>query len=246
GPQSPGWVFGLAKTVLDSTATTELYEHWAREYDPVYKVPGVFEQSMVVLSWADGESHKRLEVRPLSCAELNSCHFLSFIRQRKALSPAFSAVAIRSLTSVFHDAAHKTLIAWDSEIESNQSTHCAVIDVQQWMNHISLDSVGIAVLSHDFSALGGNDSVVGHVLNAFSSSVDVSNNLVILAQNFPFIVKLPLPRTQFSLKFRLIVGKICQEMLSRTRKEKETGGAAQGDKSCLGLLCESCCSFAKF
>ncbi|KAG1860917.1 cytochrome P450 [Suillus subluteus] len=250
GPQSPGWVFGFAKTVLDTTLTTELYERWAREYGPVYKVPGVFGQSKVILwdpkaishffardtwlynqipfnknvvrttlgkgvLWADGESHKR---------------------QRKALNPAFSAAAIRSLTSVFHDAAHKTVIAWDGEIESNQGTHCAVIDVQKWMNNISLDSAGIAVLSHDFGALDGNDSEVVHVLNAFGSSANVSNILVILAQNFPSILKLPLPRTQFSRKFRLIIGKICQEMLSRTRKEKETGGAVQGDKSCLGLL----------
>jgi cytochrome P450 len=243
-------VFGFAKIVLDSTVTTELYERWAREYGPVYKVPGILGQSKVILwdpkaishffardtwlynqtqfnksvvrttigrgvLWADGESHKR---------------------QRKALNPAFSAAAIRSLTSVFYDAAHKTVLAWDSEIESNQRTHCAVIDVQRWMNNISLDSAGIAVLSHDFGALDGNDSDVVHVLNAFGSSSNVSHILVLLAQNFPSILKLPLPRTQFSLKFRLIVGKICEEMLSRSRKEKETGGAVQGDKSCLGLL----------
>jgi len=109
-----------------------------------------------------------------------------------------------------------------------------------------LDSAGIAVLSHDFGALDGNDSDVVHVLNAFGSSSNVSHILVLLAQNFPSILKLPLPRTQFSLKFRLIVGKICEEMLSRSRKEKETGGAVQGDKSCLGLLCESCRSSARF
>jgi hypothetical protein len=51
-------------------------------------------------------------------------------------------------------------------------------------------------------------------------------------------MKLPLPRTQFSQKLSLTVGKICEDMLSRTRKEKETGGADQRDKSCLGLLCE--------
>ncbi|KAG1893815.1 cytochrome P450 [Suillus fuscotomentosus] len=233
--------------MLDSTATTELYERWAKEYGPMYKVPGVFGQSMVVLwdpkaishffardtwlynqtpfnrivvqttmgrgvLWADGESHKR---------------------QRKALNPAFSAAVIRNLTSVFHDAAHKTAIAWDNEIELNQGTHCAVIDVQEWMNHIS---VGIAILSHDFGALDGNDSDVGHILNAFGSSANFSSDLLILAQNFPFILKLPLPVMRFSLKFRLIVGNICQEMLSRTRKEYETGGAEQGDKSCLGLL----------
>ncbi|KAG1785329.1 cytochrome P450, partial [Suillus plorans] len=249
GPQSPGWVFGFAKTMLDSTATTELYERWAKEYGPVYKVPGVFGQSRVVLwdpkaishffardtwlynqtpfnkivvqtvigrgvLWADGESHQR---------------------QRKALNPAFTAAVIRNLTSVFHDAAHKVAIAWDNEIELNQGTHCATIDVQQWY-FSELDSVGIAVLSHDFGALDGNDSDVGHILDAFGSSTNVPSNLIILAQNFPFILKLPLPAIRFSLKLRLIVGKICQEMLSRTRKENETGGAEQGDKSCLGLL----------
>ncbi|KAG2064190.1 cytochrome P450 [Suillus decipiens] len=250
GPQSPGWVFGFAKTILDSTITNELYEDWAREYGPVYKVPCVFGQSRVMLwdpkavshffvkdtwsynqtqlnkiavqtsvgrgvLWADGESHRR---------------------QRKALSPAFTVAAIRDLTSVFHEAAHKTVLAWDGEIELNQRTHCAVIDVQKWMNNISLDSIGMGVLSHDFGALDGNDSDVAHALNAFGSSGNVSNNLVILAQIFPSILKLPIPRTQFARKFNLIMGKICQEMLSRTRKEKETGNVEQGDKSCLGLL----------
>jgi hypothetical protein len=162
GPQSPGWVFGFAKIVLDSTVTTELYERWAREYGPVYKVPGILGQSKVILwdpkaishffardtwlynqtqfnksvvrttvchftilysygvrarlcdrqigrgvLWADGESHKRLEAKLPSFVELNPYHLFSFIRQRKALNPAFSAAAIRSLTSVFYDAAHK-------------------------------------------------------------------------------------------------------------------------------------------
>lgn len=250
GPQSPSWVFGFAKTVIDSTATSALYEHWANEYGPVYKIPHVLGQSRVILwdpkaishffardtwfynqtpfnkisiqatigrgvMWADGEHHKR---------------------QRKILNPAFSAAAVRNLTSVFQDAAHKAVIAWDAEIGSNRGTDCAVVDVQQWMNHISLDSAGIGILSHDFGVLDGNDSEVAHVLNAFSSAANVSHNLVILAQRFPFIMKLPLPRTQFSQKLSLTVGKICEDMLSRTRKEKETGGADQRDKSCLGLL----------
>ncbi|KAG1884427.1 hypothetical protein F4604DRAFT_1519513, partial [Suillus subluteus] len=41
--------FGFAKILLDSTATTELYECWAREYGPVYKVPDIFGQSKVIL-----------------------------------------------------------------------------------------------------------------------------------------------------------------------------------------------------
>ncbi|KAG2035226.1 cytochrome P450 [Suillus americanus] len=266
GPQSPSWVYGFAKTVLDSAATTELYERWAKEYGPVYKVPYILGQSRVILwdpkaishfyardtwfyhqtpfnkasiqlvmgrgvMWADGESHKR---------------------QRKTLNPVFGAAAVRSLTSIFQNVAHKVshsslarhcprnrsqaVIAWDAEIGSNRGTGGAVIDVQQWMNHISLDSAGIGILSHDFGALDGNDSDVTHVLNAFSSAAHVSHKLVILAQNFPSILKLPLPRTQFAQKLNLALGKICQEMLLRTHKEKETGSADQGDKSCLGLL----------
>lgn len=49
GPHSPSWVFGFAKTVIDSTATSELYEHWANEYGPVYKIPHVLGQSRVIL-----------------------------------------------------------------------------------------------------------------------------------------------------------------------------------------------------
>ncbi|KAG1762538.1 cytochrome P450 [Suillus occidentalis] len=245
GPQSPSWLFGFANTVNSAAIITDLYEHWAIEYGPVYKVPHVLGLSRVILwdpkaishffardtwlynqtpfnkaavrtivgrgvLWADGENHKR---------------------QRKALNPAFSSAAIRSLMSVIHDTAHKAMIAWDDEIGLNQGTNCAVIDAQQW-----LDSVGIAALSHDFGALRGHVSDVVHVLNAFSSSSNVSYNLVTLAQNFPSILKLPLPRIQFAQKLNTIVGEICQEMLSRMRREKESGGIEQGDRSCLSLL----------
>ncbi|KAG2127111.1 hypothetical protein DEU56DRAFT_532928 [Suillus clintonianus] len=49
GPQSPGWVFGFSKTVLNSIATTELYERWAVEYGPVYRVPLALGESRVIL-----------------------------------------------------------------------------------------------------------------------------------------------------------------------------------------------------
>ncbi|KAG2035160.1 hypothetical protein BDR03DRAFT_1001256 [Suillus americanus] len=153
GPQSPSWLFGSAKTVNSAAIVTELYEHRAREYGAVYKVPHVLGPSRVVLwdsklqddgVWTDGENHKR---------------------QRKALNHAFNSSAICSLMSVIHDAAHKTMlmIAWDGEIGSNQGTHYAVIDAQQCSIPLHqaavscntprrLDSVGVAALSHHFGA----------------------------------------------------------------------------------------------
>jgi len=106
-----------------------------------------------------------------------------------------------------------------------------------------LDVAGIAVLSHDFGALDGKDSDVTHVLNAFGAFASVSHNLIMLAQAFPSILKLPLPRTQFARRLNQIIGKICQEMVVRMRKEKETGGAEEGDRSCLGSLREFCLCF---
>lgn len=49
GPQSPSWLFGFANTVNSAAIITELYEHWAREYGPVYKVPHVLGLSRVIL-----------------------------------------------------------------------------------------------------------------------------------------------------------------------------------------------------
>ncbi|KAG1840185.1 cytochrome P450 [Suillus subalutaceus] len=250
GPQSPSWLFGFAKTVNSAAIITELYEHWAKEYGLVYKVPHVLGLSRVILWDPKAISHffardtwlynqtpfNKLAIQTTVGRGVLWADDEDHRMRRKALNPAFTSIAIRSLMPLIHDTAHKAMIAWDSEIESNQGTDCAVIDAQQWY---LLDSVGIAALSHDFGALHGNNSDVVHVLNAFSSSTNVSYNLVTLAQNFPSILKLPLPRIQFSQKLNLIVGKICQEMVSRTRKEKETGGTGQGDKSCLNSLLEA-------
>ena len=77
-------------------------------------------------------------------------------RQRKAISPAFSNVAIRRLTSIFYDSVYKVGYAcqsvrrvatltfyqlktnWDNQLASVDS---ALIDVQNWyasLGHLSL------------------------------------------------------------------------------------------------------------
>ncbi|KAG1876047.1 cytochrome P450 [Suillus tomentosus] len=242
GPQGTSLVFGLAKTVVDSNITNELYEPWAQEYGPVYKIPHALGKYRLMLwdqkaishffardTWLYHHTPFNKIILPIAIGRgVMGADGESHKRQRKNLNPAFNAAAVRSLTSIFQDVAHKAVIAWDAEIESNRGTDGAVIDVQQ--------CAGIGILSHDFGALDGNGSDVEHVLNAFSASVDPSHSLFILGQTFPCIMKLPWPRTKFSQKLHLTVGKICQEMLSRRRKEKETGGIDERDKSCLGLL----------
>jgi hypothetical protein len=49
GPQNPSWLFGFAHTVNSAAIITDLYERWAIEYGPVYKVPHVLGLSKVIL-----------------------------------------------------------------------------------------------------------------------------------------------------------------------------------------------------
>jgi hypothetical protein len=85
------------------------------------------------LIWAEGEAHSR---------------------QRRILSPGFRYVglsyrlsiadcfnvlsqeALRALSPIFIDSANKTAQAWNTTLEA-ASVDNAVIDVQQWANHIS-------------------------------------------------------------------------------------------------------------
>ena len=57
------------------------------------------------LFWAEGESHRRY-VHSIYFGQ-RECDKL--VRQRKSLTPAFSIAAIRKLTPIFYDSAHKVL-----------------------------------------------------------------------------------------------------------------------------------------
>ncbi|KAK0448200.1 hypothetical protein EV421DRAFT_117164 [Armillaria borealis] len=57
------------------------------------------------------------------------------------------------LTYVFYDSAHKTSSAWDAILEASDGT--STIDVQNWMNRISMDNIGITGFFHDFGAIDG-------------------------------------------------------------------------------------------
>ncbi|EEB89388.1 hypothetical protein MPER_12516 [Moniliophthora perniciosa FA553] len=142
--------FGLTRYLNSVDDPGKVVEDWAAEYGSVFKIPTVFGGTKVVvcdprairdfysketftyvgtplakafiakvfgrgLLWAEGESHRR---------------------QRKALTPAFSNAAIRRLTSVFYDSAYKLKTHWDTELLNHPKG--LVMDVQNWMNHVSL------------------------------------------------------------------------------------------------------------
>ncbi|KAF7331088.1 Cytochrome P450 [Mycena venus] len=251
GPESTNLLLGRMRYIMQSPDISVDYEKWAELYGPVYELPLAFGLKQIVLFdpralthcyntersvyvrldserqfigemfgrgvlWAEGEMHKR---------------------QRKALTPAFSNAAIRKLTSIFFDSAYKLKSFWDEKIET--SPDGVVIEVQEWMNRVALDSMGIAGFSHDFQYLEGKDSSVTAAFKSLELQEGslFTNVIFFLGVLFPLLHKLPTQRIRLLRQLRRNLNEIAERLLENTRREKENDVAEEhADKSIIGLL----------
>ncbi|KAG1889104.1 cytochrome P450 [Suillus fuscotomentosus] len=252
GPPRTSLVYGVSRDLAISQDSGAIYERWATEYGVVYMIPSVLGGTRVVLCDPRAIAHFYARETwtyvqtPLSLAFLEASVGKGVLwaqgethrRQRKALTPAFSNGAIRKLTSVFYDSAYKAKGKWDTVLESSKDGD-AVIEVQNWMNHISLDTVGIAGFSHDFGSLDGKRASVTEVFDTFGSNKPSAANeiFVLLASVFPIILKIPTERRNLLKKLSITMGQISNELLIRSRREKgvNIGGRGQ-ENSVIGLL----------
>ncbi|KAG2155793.1 cytochrome P450 [Suillus bovinus] len=256
GPPSTSLIYGVSYDLASSHDSAAMYECWATEYGVAYMIPSVLGQTRVVLCDPRAIAHFYARETwtyvqtPLSLAVLESSVGKGLLwsqgethrRQRKALTPAFSNAAIRKLTSVFYDSAYKAKAGWDTAIESSKDGD-AIIEVQNWMNYISLDTVGIAGFSHDFGALDGKRASVTEVFDTFGSNQQVSavnRVFILLASSFPIITKIPTKRTNMIKKLSVTMEQISNELLIRSRREKDVN-TSEGDQgnSIIGLLIKS-------
>ncbi|KAG1882732.1 cytochrome P450 [Suillus subluteus] len=256
GPPRTSFIYGVSHDVASSKDSGGMYERWATEYGVAYMIPSVLGQTRIVLCDPRAIAHFYARETwtyvqtPLSLALLESSVGRGLLwsqgethrRQRKALTPAFSNAAIRKLTSVFYDSAYKAKGAWDTAIESSKDGD-AVIEVQNWMNHISLDSIGIAGFSHDFGSLDGKRASVTEVFDTFGNNQKVSavnQVLLLLASAFPIITKIPNKRRNLVKKLGVVMGEISNDLLIRSRREKDVNMSGKDEeKSIIGLLIKS-------
>ncbi|KAG1818532.1 cytochrome P450 [Suillus subaureus] len=235
GPPRTSFIYGVSHDLTSSKDSGGMYECWATEYGVAYMIPSVLGQTRITplslafleisigrgLLWSEREDHRR---------------------QRKSLTPAFSNAAIRKLTSVFYDTAYKAKCAWDNAIESGNGGD-AIIEVQSWMNHISLDTIGIAGFSHDFGSLDGKRASVTEVFDTFGTSQQasaVNKIFTLLASAFPIIIKMPTKRTNLFKKLSITMGKISSDLLIRSRRESHINMSERDEeKSIIGLLIKS-------
>ncbi|KAG2039475.1 cytochrome P450 [Suillus americanus] len=235
GPPRTSFIYGVSHDLASSHDSSEMYERWATEYGVAYMIPSILGQTTIVLcdpraiahlyardTWSyvrtppevvllDTSGYYGLRVKPTGGAvqllplRKQLVDYL-WIRQRKALTPAFT---------------YKVKGAWDTVIESSKDGD-AVIEVQNCMNHISLDTIGIAGFSHDFGSLDGKRASVTDVFDTFA---------------FPIIMKMPTKRTNLLKKLGVTMGKISDELLIRSCREKDVSMSGKDEeKSIIGLL----------
>ncbi|KAG1818536.1 cytochrome P450 [Suillus subaureus] len=256
GPPRTSFIYGVSHDIVSSKDSGGMYERWTTEYGVAYMIPSVLGQTRIVLCDPRAIAHFYARETwtyvqtPLSLTLLETSVGRGLLwsqgedhrRQRKALTPAFSNAAIRKLTSVFYDSAYKAKGAWDTAIESSKDGG-AVIEVQNWMNYISLDTIGIAGFSHDFGSLDGKRASVTEVFDTFGNNQKASAGnqvLLLLASAFPIITKIPTKRIDLIKKLSAAMGEISDDLLIRSRREKDVNTSGRDEeKSIIGLLIKS-------
>ncbi|KAK0455623.1 cytochrome P450 [Desarmillaria tabescens] len=244
GPPSRSWLFGFTKVIHYSEDVALLYEKWSAEYGSVFSVPGFLGHQKLVICDPKAAAHfysreavgyvktpmTRMFIEIMVGKNLVWVEGDLHRQQRKFLIPAFSNAAIRDLTHVFFDSAHRTSSAWDAILEGSDGT--STIDVQNWMNRISMDSIGIAGFSHDFGAIDGKPQIFDSV--DLTSGAAVFALMTIVGSVFPAVLRLPSKRKDDLTAMKRMFTSIADKLLA---KAKEHGN--EEDKSVLGLLLKS-------
>ncbi|KAJ7351994.1 cytochrome P450 [Mycena albidolilacea] len=246
GPCTSNIFLGVIPQLMNALDSGDLYEIWAAQFGSVFSIPTILGSRRIVITDPKSIAHlaaretygyvgtpqaRRLLVKILGKGLLWA-EGDSHKRQRRALNPAFTNAAVRNLIPIFFDAAYKTKAAWDSLLESGPSEG-AIIEVQQWMNHISFDTIGLAGFSHDFGTLAGKKSSIIAALDTIGSNTSFLDTVAAMFSSIvPILDLIPTRR-------RFILDEVARSMWGLGDNFLATTGEVGTDKSMMGLLVES-------
>jgi cytochrome P450 len=239
----PGGLFDY----LSSDDIGALCELWARQYGAVFKIPTWLGGSHVILCDPKAVAHVYAKdgfayLRSPPTKTLVKAFFGESMiatdgedhrRLRRIMAPAFSIPALRELTGIFYDSAYKVKGHWEALLESSDEV---VVDIENWMNRTTLDTIGIAGFGHDFRAIHGHQS---HVYGAFTSMQEGGNApsklLILLCYLLPPAMRLPLRITAPSRRLMTATSEIAMQLLDNFRRAASDSDMVK-DRSILGTL----------
>ncbi|PPQ81273.1 hypothetical protein CVT25_015057 [Psilocybe cyanescens] len=113
-------------------------------------------------------------------------------RQRKILTPAFSAAHIKSLSPIFWDKATELRDIWLTEVDSasvdpGREDSVSRIDVLVWLGRATLDIIGLAGFGYTFNALTDDSNELARAFSVIFSTARKFRVMTILQAWFPFL-----------------------------------------------------------
>ncbi|KAJ2935385.1 hypothetical protein H1R20_g1708, partial [Candolleomyces eurysporus] len=257
GPPSENFFVGLFPAIAGVDEPLKAFEKWAKQYGTVFSFPMGFGRQDVMIWDIKAAAHilardtfvyqqsnfSRVFLDNMFGKGILSVEHDDHRRHRKALTPAFSNAAIRGYVNTFNDSAEKLKATWDAILDSGADT----IEVQQWMNRLALENLGVAGFSHHFGALSSPDTSlkpdIMEVFDSFESprkSSLFSRIFFFLGPMFPALLYLPTQNTLLMRRIKYSMKGIADALLERTRREMmiDSGDEKAGgsDKSIIGLL----------
>ncbi|KAI6127348.1 cytochrome P450 [Pisolithus croceorrhizus] len=239
GPKSNNLLFGVSKELFESTDMGGMFEAWSKEYGVAYEIPMIYGEKRIALcdpravahlfskdTWAyfGMKGMKEAVARRIGKGLLYG-EGESHRRQRRTMGPSFNSTAIRKLTPAVHKAIDKMKAAWEASIEASGGDS-VVLDVQKWMNYVSLDSFGIAGLSYDFNSLNGKPNPMISVLDSFAEGVPQSAfsiAVAVLILFFPIAMHIPTHRNQMFDRLHRQMTELCDALIDNANANRDAG-----------------------
>ncbi|KZO96850.1 cytochrome P450 [Calocera viscosa TUFC12733] len=251
GPPRKSWFWGYTRELMAKITSGSSYEQWAAEYGSCFMLPVELGKQRLILTdpraihhifTTKSYSYRRPEGLRLATKKLLGDGILSsegddHKRLRKALNPGFTPQALKQFVPTFYESAHKVQEAWNTAL-ADQKEPEVTIDVQKWMNAITLDTIGLTGFSYDFGLLRGEWPPVIQVLSSFGAKpVDFFSALsFLLLQTVPQIINIPSPRNKLFTALNDSMSEVVSKVIAKMKEEKlET----QDHFSMLGPLMKS-------
>ncbi|RXW16262.1 hypothetical protein EST38_g9593 [Candolleomyces aberdarensis] len=257
GPPSENFFVGLFPAIAGVDEPLKAFEKWAKQYGTVFSLPMGFGRQDIMIWDIKAAAHilardtfvyqqssfSRVFLDNMFGKGILSAEHDDHHRHRKALTPAFSNAAIRGYVNTFNDSAEKLKATWDAILDSGEDT----IEVQQWMNRLALENLGVAGFSHHFGALSSQDTNFKPDIMEFFDSFEApqksslfSRIFFFLAPIFPALLYLPTQSTLLMRRAKYSMKGIADALLERMKREMmiDSGDEKAGgsDKSIIGLL----------